>query len=238
MAYTVDILFFGFPAMLGLASCALIRDEKHNILFDTGNGYMFHQMERLFAERNMAFGDIDMVVLSHLHWDHTFNYSFFPRAKFVLSLAEWEHANNLREPDIFVDEAILPFLRTADVHFVVRDGEEILPGMEILLTPGHTPGSISLLLEKDGENLVFTGDAVKTRGELRTCAAGMSHDSPVTRATVEKILKIADRVLPGHDSWLFIKNGEVISTPNELILNFTQGVTVNGGQGHIGISLD
>jgi hypothetical protein len=45
MAYTVDVLFFGFPAMLGLASCALIRNEKHNILFDTGNDYMFHQMK-------------------------------------------------------------------------------------------------------------------------------------------------------------------------------------------------
>lgn len=238
MAYTVDVLFYGFPAMLGLSSCVLLRNEKRNILFDTGNGYMFHQMKRMFAERHLDFDDIDTVVLSHLHWDHTFNYSFFPRAQYILSLVEWEHANNLLSRDIFVDESILAFLRTASVRFVRNDGEEIFPGMKILMTPGHTPGSISLLLEQDGEKWIFTGDAVKTRGELREASAGMSYDSAVTKATVERIRGLADRILPGHDSWIHIKNGEIVTTKNELVLHFSQGVTVNGGSEDYSLVLD
>jgi glyoxylase-like metal-dependent hydrolase (beta-lactamase superfamily II) len=195
-------------------------------------------MKNILAERQLSFADIDTVILSHLHWDHTFNYSFFPRAKYILSLKEWEHANNLLEQDIFIDEAILPFLRTADVRFITKDYEEILPGLKILFTPGHTPGSISLLLEQDGENWVLTGDAVKTRGELRSAAGSMSYDASVTKATVEKVMSIADHVLPGHDSWIDIKNGEIIPTKNELTLNFTDGVTVNGGKSNITIVLD
>jgi glyoxylase-like metal-dependent hydrolase (beta-lactamase superfamily II) len=238
VSYTVDALFYGFPAMLGLGSVALIRDEAHNILFDAGNGFIRPRMKNLLSQRGLDFEDIDTIILSHLHWDHTFNYDFFPRAQYILTRTEWTCANNLLPHDIIVDKSILTFLRIANVRFIEVDGEEIFPGIQAVFTPGHTPGCMSVLIEQNNEKWMLAGDAVKTRGELRTGHAEMSYDLEVTRATIEKIKKMSDRILPGHDSWIYMQNGAIIPTKNELILHFTEGMTANGGKDHIIIRLD
>jgi len=224
--------------MLGLGTLALIRDGQHNILFDTGNGVIRPQIKGMLAEHGLDFEAIDMIILSHLHWDHTFNYDFFPRAKYVVSKREWDSANDLVNRDIFVGEAIIPFLRTAKLRLIETDGEEILPGMKAIFTPGHTLGCMSVLLEQDGERWMLTGDAVKTRGELRTGCGGMSVNAQTTRETIEKIKAMADRILPGHDSWLAIRDGDVFPEENELVLRFSEGVMANGGQDQITIRLD
>jgi glyoxylase-like metal-dependent hydrolase (beta-lactamase superfamily II) len=238
MSYTVDVLFCGFPAMLGLGGVALIRNESHNILFDTGNGFIRPRMKELLAEKNLKFDDIDTVILSHLHWDHTFNYDFFPHAQYILSDTEWNYANNRMCQDIIVDKAILSFLRSATVRFIKLDGEEIFPGMKAIFTPGHTPGCMSILLEQGDEHWMLVGDAIKTRGELRTGSSGMTCNPEVTRATIDKIKKMADRILPGHDNWIYIRNGEIVPAENEFILHFTEGMTANGGKKSVTIRLD
>lgn len=238
MAYKVTILFKGFPAMLGLGGWALIQDENHNILLDTGNGYIRPQIKKLLEDNGLTCDQIDTVIFTHLHWDHTFNMDFFPHAKYIVSAAEWEHANKVAPVDIIVDRAALAMLRTCDVRLVKEDGEELFPGMTAMMTPGHTPGCMSVVLDQDGEKWILTGDAVKTRGELLTGEAKMTYDPAVTRATIERIKKSADRILPGHDGWIRIDGDQIIPEDNELVLTFTEGMTANGGQKQIKIKLD
>lgn len=238
MNYSVTVLFKGFPAMLGLGTVALIQGAGHHILFDTGNGYIRPQLKRILQDEGLSVDQIDTVVLSHLHWDHTFNVDFFPHAKYILSAVEWEYANKILPKDCIVDNSALPFLRNADVYLVEQDGEEIFPGIQAIFTPGHTPGCMSLLIHEGEERWILTGDAVKTRGELRTGCAGMTYDPAVTRKTIERVRSIADRVLLGHDGWISIRNGEIYPEENQLVLNFTEGLTANGGQKQVIMRLD
>ena len=239
MSYKITPLFKGFPAMLGLGTFALLQNEDHNILFDTGNGYIRPQMARIFQEVGLTFDQIDTVILSHLHWDHTFNSDFFPKAKYMLSAVEWEYANRINPKDIIIDSAALARLRNCDVRLIQQDGEEILPGIYAMFTPGHTPGSMSAVVMQDnGEKWILTGDAVKTRGELITGYGGMTYDPDITRASIERVRNTADRVLLGHDGWIRICNGEIFPETTELVLNFSEGVTVNGGLKQVVIRLD
>lgn len=238
MPYKVTILFKGFPAMLGLGTWALIQNEEHNILFDTGNGYIRPQIEKILAEQNLTCDQIDAVILSHLHWDHTFNMDFFPRAQYIFTETEWTYANGLDPKDIIIDRAALTTLRTSDVRLIREDGEEIFPGIYALFTPGHTPGSMSIVIEQGGEKWVLTGDAVKTRGELRTGSTGMTYNASISKASIEKIRKVADKVLPGHDGWISLVGEDMLPEENLLVLNFTEGVTVNGGKKQVVIRLD
>lgn len=238
MAYKVTVLFKGFPAMLGLGSWALIQDESHNILVDTGNGYIRPQIKKLLSDVGLTCRQIDTVILTHLHWDHTFNVDFFPHAKYIVSAIEWEYANRVEPVDTVVDRAALIMLRTCDIHLVREDGEELFPGITAMLTPGHTPGCMSVVLDQDGEKWILTGDAVKTRGELLTGTAGMTYDPEITKSTIDKIRKTADRVLPGHDSWIKIDGDKIIPEDNELVLTFTEGMTANGGHKQVKIRLD
>jgi C4-dicarboxylate transport system (C4-dicarboxylate-binding protein) len=132
MNYSVTVLFKGFPAMLGLGTVALIQGAGHHILFDTGNGYIRPQLKRILQDEGLSVDQIDTVVLSHLHWDHTFNVDFFPHAKYILSAVEWEYANKILPKDCIVDNSALPFLRNADVYLVEQDGEEIFPGIQAI----------------------------------------------------------------------------------------------------------
>ena len=79
----------------------------------------------------------------------------------------------------------------------VHDGEEIFPGIRILHTPGHTAGSISVLVEN--ERCVITGDAIPTEDNLlKNLPPGISVDRDLAMASMQRILSIADSVVLGH----------------------------------------
>ena len=71
-----------------------------------------------------------------------------------------------------------------------------------------------------------------------TGTAGMTYDPEITKSTIDKIRKTADRVLPGHDSWIKIDGDKIIPEDNELVLTFTEGMTANGGHKQVKIRLD
>lgn len=77
--------------------------------------------------------------------------------------------------------------------------QAILPGLTAILTPGHTPGSTSYMLEQNGKTWVMSGDAVKNRGELKFEEIQQSRNMEDSINSLKRIKKIAERVLPGHD---------------------------------------
>ncbi len=84
----------------------------------------------------------------------------------------------------------------ADMH--LEDGASVEAGdikLQVLHTPGHTPGGISLL----GENILFTGDTLFAGGIGRTDLPGGSHDT-LLRSIKERILSMNDKIIiyPGH----------------------------------------
>lgn len=246
MEFKVEILFSGFSGKLpdcylGWGTWALIRDGRHNILLDTGCVGLRNDFHRLLKEKGVTCEEIDYVLLTHLHFDHACNVDLLPNAVFVLSRAEWEYAQNREEPDLLIERTAVSVLQQAEKILVETDGEEILPGITAMLTPGHTPGSCSYVLhQENGENWVLAGDAAKNRGELKTETVQLSVNREQTQNSLRKIKKAGERILPGHDLWVRIGRGGELTAEggNDIHLMFAQGITVNGGQTEVILHMD
>ena len=228
----VDALLKGFPgrtdvAGLSWASVALIRTEEKNILVDTAAYAARRYLLEALEKHGLKPSDIDMVLLTHLHQDHTAGIDLFPQALFVFSRKEWEYANLTAE--LQVQKACLSQLHAYRRRLIEQDGEEIMSGITALFTPGHTPGGTSYVCDVSGEKWVIAGDAVKNRAELAAKEVEMTTDPEASLASINRILEIADRVLPGHDTWLKLENGSVIPMGENIVrIKFQDGITVNG----------
>jgi len=228
----VDVLVQGFPgrasvAGLSWASMILLRTEGHNILVDLGAYPQRRYLLAALKEHGLTPADIDTVLFTHLHHDHIAAIDLFPQALFVYSRIEWEYANLTTETA--VQPASLSMLH-AYRRRLIEDGEEVLPGITAMLTPGHTPGGICYLCDVDGEKWAIAGDAVKNRGELQYCDVDMTADASVSANSIERVKAAADVVIPGHDCPLRVgRDGSV--TPmceNVVTIKFPKGITVNG----------
>ncbi|MDR2529616.1 MAG: MBL fold metallo-hydrolase [Synergistaceae bacterium] len=228
----IDVLFHGFPGkasntFLGWSTIVLLRREKRLCLVDTGGHGARLWLLQALKDRGLHPNDVDSVFLTHLHFDHIANVSLFPRAMFYLGQVEWEYANTVEDP--VVQEGVLPLLRAFKKTLLKKDGEEVLPGVSFLLTPGHTPGSASLLVD-EGIKTAISGDAIKNRVELATGNVGMTQAAEVSRKSVEKVKALAARVLPGHDCALRLEGGRVVPEgDNTITITLPDGITIGGG---------
>jgi glyoxylase-like metal-dependent hydrolase (beta-lactamase superfamily II) len=157
----------------------------------------------------------------------------------VFANADWEYATSIAHFDFDAPENAFALLRHGDKHLLFSDGEEIIPGITAMFTPGHTPGSVSYVLDQGGERWVFTGDSAKNRGEIKSGEVQMTVDAEGSKRSIKRIREVANRVLPGHDGWITIRDGEVIPEGgNDVTFIFGEGVTVNGGLQTLTISMD
>lgn len=156
---------------------AVINTGERLILIDTGMGrasQMFgDKMGRLMenlAAAGIAPAEIDVVLLTHLHPDHSFGLinpdgsAAFPNAALYATRddwAEWTNEDNLRRNDFRAPwtkgtlEAVAPY---RDRLHLFSPGEEILPGISTFSVAGHSSGQCAFIFESRGEKMVFTGD--------------------------------------------------------------------------------
>ncbi|MCT7664230.1 MBL fold metallo-hydrolase [Shinella kummerowiae] len=157
------------------ANIPLIRHGNDLILIDTGAGPYFQASAGRLAENLKTVGikpeEITKVVFTHVHPDHSGGTTtpdgkvLFPNAHYYVGEAEaafWtDPAFETRQPAPlhgFAKGAQRDLGAVEDRLTLVKPGDEIVPGMAILPTLGHTPGHLSLELAGDG-NLLVTGDA-------------------------------------------------------------------------------
>ncbi|MHC6179793.1 N-acyl homoserine lactonase family protein [Clostridium sp. JNZ X4-2] len=212
---------------LGWSNVVLIRMKGRNILFDTGGQGIRPNLLKALEKLSVKPNQIDSVFLSHLHFDHCCNASLFSSAEFIISRKEWEYATT--EEDVFTTEESVEYLKGKKKRFISKDGEEIYPGMKAIFTPGHTPGGMSMVLEADNETWIIAGDAVKNRIELLKGEVDMSLDNEQSLQSILRIRNMADRVLPGHDCWMKIKDNKII--PEEKVqVNIVLPEGIQGGE--------
>src|SRR5690348_10133445 len=154
----------------------LIRAGNEVILVDTGSGPHFMPSAGKLAG-NLAAAGIDCdavttVVYTHGHPDHLwgvaddFEELVFPKANYVVAAAEWDfwHGGNATsglppERAGFVTGARRAYAHIRDKVRMVKPGDEVVTGLRVLATPGHTQGHISLeVAGRDG--LIVGGDAL------------------------------------------------------------------------------
>jgi glyoxylase-like metal-dependent hydrolase (beta-lactamase superfamily II) len=112
--------------------------------------------------------DIDVVVLTHMHFDHIgWNVSgpgddpkpTFPRATYLLQASEWEAFADDEDPHgRGARDRHVRWLREAGVLELVTGQREVADGVRVLTTPGHTAGSQSVVIASGDERLVVAGD--------------------------------------------------------------------------------
>ena len=164
--------------------CYVIRSEGHTILVDTGVGSMATNPGTVTAFAGGVDGrllldlqtagvnkeDIDTVFLTHLHPDHVgWNVNndgptpvpSFPNARYVFHQDDWEAFRPPRDSEVFGltfwEETLAP-LEAAGVIEPLSGEHSITSEITAILTPGHTPGSMSLAIDSGGEKALVMGD--------------------------------------------------------------------------------
>ncbi len=100
-------------------------------------------------------GDIELIILTHLHYDHVELAHRYPRAKFIVQKAELDFALNPRGA---LSKAVYRKELFQGLDFEIVEGDsEIIPGLKVLLTPGHTPGGQSVAVNTGQGLAVITG---------------------------------------------------------------------------------
>ncbi|GAC1480834.1 MAG: MBL fold metallo-hydrolase [Candidatus Dormibacteria bacterium] len=131
--------------------------------------------------------DIRWVINSHLHFDHCGQNAVFPHAPVYVQKAEYERR---AEPGYTVRE----WLDYAGAQYELLAGEqEILPGVRVLTTPGHTPGHQSVRVDTTAGPALFTGDACWTAGQFDGSPprAGMMEDPAAFARSLEKLRAVS-----------------------------------------------
>jgi len=147
------------------------------------------------ADVDMTPADIDLVVNTHLHFDHCGQNAVFKHAPFYVQRAELSRART-ESPEL------TGWFDFMNARFELLDGDaEVLPGLRVIATPGHTVGHQSVLVESaDGLSDVLIGDAAyQPRQYLDPLSddlpSGQASDVRAWRASVAKIMSAEpDRV--------------------------------------------
>ena len=155
----------------------LLETENRKILFDVGAGvYFLDGMGAIvdsLDERGLAPEDITDVIFTHAHPDHIwgvlddFDDLLFPNAMYHIGRTEWDYWWN-PETVNRVDESRVETAVGAKTRFEALkdqieffdDGDEPIPGVLALMTPGHTPGHMSFEIANGSQSALIVGDAL------------------------------------------------------------------------------
>jgi glyoxylase-like metal-dependent hydrolase (beta-lactamase superfamily II) len=153
--------------------------------------------------------DIDFVINTHLHFDHCGGNTVwnekgevvptFPRARYIIQKAEWEWAlhPHPREKTSYLADNFLPLAGAGQLGLIEGDSV-VTPGVEVVLSPGHTGGHQSVKVQSQGKTVFYLGDLVPTSAHI-SLPYIMSYDlNPLQ--TLDTKRKLFDRAIA--EDWI------------------------------------
>jgi glyoxylase-like metal-dependent hydrolase (beta-lactamase superfamily II) len=165
----------------------LVRTGDKNVLIETGIGNKLNEKQLKIHgnhpelldnlhKTGLAPEDIDIVINSHLHFDHCGWNTIrqgneivptFPKAKYYAQAGEYEHGLLQLDRDrvSYLDDNYGPLIRSGQMT-LLRGDAEILPGIRTRIYPGHTANMQAVIIESQGKTACFTGDLVPTTAHL------------------------------------------------------------------------
>ena len=166
-----------------------------------------HQLARL-ASIGVTPKDVSHVVASHLHMDHAGGLRFFQDSIIHVQKAEFRWAHF---PDKIASAGyVASDFDSASLNFQLDEGDkEIVPGVYVILTDGHTPGHQSLIVDLPSGRFLLTGDCAYERSQIdRLIPPPVTTDEVAAVRSLARVRAIEIRdnatVLVAHDSkaWL------------------------------------
>ncbi|MDO8502246.1 MAG: MBL fold metallo-hydrolase [Gemmatimonadaceae bacterium] len=209
--------------------CLLVEHASGLVLMDTGAGNKEDQkfkdiygieneggngrtsLEDGLAQLGVAAADVGIVINTHLHFDHAGGNTYldehgevavsFPRARYIVKRGEYDYAThtNERTAASYFERNFIPVVKAHRFEFVSRE-KEIVKGIRVVPTPGHTPYHQSVMIESEGERAFYLGDMLPTHAHLPLpWIMGYDVEPLVTLETKRRILRQAE-----EENWLLI----------------------------------
>jgi glyoxylase-like metal-dependent hydrolase (beta-lactamase superfamily II) len=216
----------------------LIRTGNETVLVETGIGNKLSErmikfygqpaklLENL-ARAGIAPEDIDIVINTHLHFDHCGWNTIcdkngkiiptFPRAKYYAPEGEWQYSRRPSERDAisYISENYDPLVSSGQM-ILLKGGEQVVPGISVQTMPGHTAHMQAVMIESGGKKACYISDLIPTTAHI-DLTWGMAFDlyplqtieskkQYYAQAMAEKWLTVFT-----HDPetpWAYIQNGD------------------------------
>ncbi|MDR0309377.1 MAG: MBL fold metallo-hydrolase [Candidatus Methanoplasma sp.] len=160
------------------SSSVLIRTDERMIVVDTSTKYMRPAIKTSFKQIGVLPKDVDTVVLTHSHYDHIGNNDMFESAEILVHPDEHGRVEGTKP---------------------LETDKELAPGVRTLHTPGHTRGSVSVVVKAD-ITYVVAGDAIpKHKNYEKMAPPAINIDPILAMESIKLIARYADVIIPGHD---------------------------------------
>ena len=194
-----------------------IEGPKERILVDAGvSGSLFRErgipdedvqsLEDGLKKLGLGCRDIEIVLVTHLHWDHVALASSFSKATFMIQKKEYDFA--LRPHPAVAASYQKELFINLNIHLADGD-QEMSRGGKVCVTPGHTPGGQSVGVQTSEGLAVITGFCcslenfyppaeVRAKG-VEIVAPGIHTDLLMAYDSVARVKEIADIIIPLND---------------------------------------
>lgn len=165
----------------------IVRTADHTVLIETGVGnklsekmvQIYGQPAQLldnFSAAGFAPEDFDIVINTHLHFDHCgWNtvrrggkvVATFPNARYYVQEGEWQYARNASERDriSYIGDNYDPLVASGQMQ-LLRGDREIVPGISVKVFPGHTAHMQAVMIESGGKTACYISDLIPTTAHL------------------------------------------------------------------------
>ncbi len=175
------------------ANAYLLASDDKNILIDPGGSP---------DEWDDAFPKIDLILCTHGHFDHIAGSDLFRTRTDAPLMIHLNDADALTRPDVNASDLIGRYMTFRPADGILSDGDTVRLDdhhkLQVITTPGHTPGGICLLLLEDGSPTdLFSGDTLFAGSIGRLDIGG---DPVAMKSSLERLMMLPDpvRVHPGH----------------------------------------
>jgi glyoxylase-like metal-dependent hydrolase (beta-lactamase superfamily II) len=199
----------------------LVRTGEHTVLIETGIGpKLDERMRRIYAHQpelmnslaaaGVAPDDVDVVINTHLHFDHSgWNterrservVATFPKARYYVQEGEWQHAKLQLERDriSYLSSNYDPLIASGQMTLLHGD-QEIVPGVSVRVLPGHTRHMQAVMVESQGRRACYISDLIPTTAHLKPVWVAAFDLFPME--SIENKKRVYDEAVP--EKWLMV----------------------------------
>lgn len=212
----VYMKYMGQPYDAALKPLLVLTDNGEKVLIDTGIGELPEAQRKFFPvkrrsdeiltaqllKHDLSPEDIDIVINTHLHFDHCGNNRLFRQSRFIVQQAELRYAY---EPERFQQVAYARELFDVEgLNIEAVNGQgQVCEGVSVLPTSGHSIGHQSIIIQgEDKRKYVYCGDAAPIRENLeRRNIPGILYNAHEALESIDRLRKIENAVyIYAHDN--------------------------------------
>jgi glyoxylase-like metal-dependent hydrolase (beta-lactamase superfamily II) len=201
----------------------VVRTGKHTVVIETGIGNKLPEKLRAiydakqllpqsFAAASIGLDEVDVVINSHLHFDHcgwntTLNdrsevVPTFPNARYFAHRGEVEHGRLQLDRDAISYRTANydPLIESGQMTLIDGDTAEIVPGISVETFPGHTAQTLAIMIDSHGKRACYISDLIPTSAHLDPTWV-MGYDLDPVRCIAER-KRFYQRAIP--EEWLVL----------------------------------